>query len=679
MKSMICSAMTLAVAAALALSPAPARAGEDAASHGVDLSAMDRSADPCTDFYEFADGSWVKNNPVPADKSSWGSFPELRERNLKILHGIGEEAAAAQEAPKGSALQMVGDFYRTGMDEKKIDAAGAEPLAPEFSRIAAISDEAGLVTEIARLNRMSTFAPFALVVLQDFKDSSINSAWLYQAGLGLPDRDYYLSEDAKKKEIREKYLAHVQKMFELLGDPADRAAAEAKTVMRMETRLAKVSMTPVEQRDLKAIYNPMHLADLEKLTPDYGWKRYFDGIGLPDPGLLNVGQPAFLKEVAAMAEDAPLSDWKTYLRWHLLSDAAPYLSKAFVDEDFAFNGKVIRGTPEIEPRWKRVLSTIDGSIGEALGKLYVAKAFPPEAKARALELVSNLRSALHDRIEQLDWMGEATKAQAEKKLAAIMVKIGYPDKWRDYSRLDISNDSYLGNVQRSAEFEFQRNLDKIGKPVDRTEWGMSPPTVNAYYNPSFNEIVFPAGILQPPFFDAKADDASNYGGIGAVIGHEITHGFDDQGRQFDAQGNMSDWWTEQDGKNYDARAEAIAKQYDAYVPIEKIHINGKLTLGENIADLGGVRIAYMALQKALAGKPEPGKIGGFTPAQRFFLSYGQVWKINWRPEALRLQLATNPHSPGRFRVIGPLSNIPQFAEAFGCKEKEGAPAKTLIW
>jgi putative endopeptidase len=676
MKSSLWKYLLAAVAAAGLAAPS-VRAAE--ARHGIDPTLIDRSADPCTDFYQYADGAWLKNTTIPADKSSWSSFAELRERNLAILHEIGETAANAKDAPKGSPLQMVGDFYRTGMDEKGIEAAGAKPLEPELSRIEAIKDKDSLVDEIARLHRETAYATFGLFVTQDFKDSSINSAWLYQAGLGLPDRDYYLSDDAKKKEIREKYVLHIQKMFELLGDSPETSAAEAKTVMEMETRLAKVSMTPVEQRDPKAIYHPMHLTDLEALTPGYPWKAYFTTVGLPDPGLLNVGQPDFVKEVAAMTASVPLSDWKTYLRWNVVSNAAPYLSKAFVDENFAFNGKVIRGTPEIEPRWKRVISTIDGSVGEALGQLYVAKAFPPEAKARAIELVSNLRSALHDRILQLDWMGPDTKKQALHKLDAIMVKIGYPDKWRDYSKLTIANDSYLDNVMRSTEFEFQRNLDKIGKPVDRTEWGMTPPTINAYYNPSFNEIVFPAGILQPPFFDAKADDASNYGGIGVVIGHEITHGFDDQGRQFDADGNLKDWWTEQDGKNYDARAEAIAKQYDGYVPIDDVHINGKLTLGENIADLGGVRIAYMALQKALSGKPAPAKIDGFTPAQRFFLSHAQVWKTLYRPEALRLQLATNPHSPGRFRVLGPLSNIPQFSEAFGCKESAGAPVKTLIW
>jgi putative endopeptidase len=658
------------------LSAWPARAAEmkteEKAARGVDLSAMDPSADPCADFYQYADGAWLKASPIPADRSSWSSFSEVQERNRKILREVAESAAADTGSPAGSPRQMVGAFYRSGMDEKKIEAEGARPLATELSRIAAIHDRESLLDELARLHRQTVYAGFGLFVNQDFKDSSKMTAWVYQAGLGLPDRDYYFKEDAKTKEIREKYVVHVGKMFELLGDPADKAAAESKTVMAIETRLAKVSMTPVEQRDPKAIYHPMQLADLEKLAPGFSWKRYFTEVGLPEPGLLNVGQPEFFKEEAKMASEVALADWQTYLRWHLVNGVADDLSSPFVDENFSFYGKVVRGTQELEPRWKRVLNTVDAEIGEDLGQLYVAKAFPPQAKARALELVNNLKASLKDRIEHLDWMGEATKKQAQKKLDAIMVKIGYPDKWRDYSKLTIDDSSYAANVMRANEFEFQRNLNKIGKPVDRTEWGMTPPTINAYYNPSFNEIVFPAGILQPPFFDAEADDASNYGGIGAVIGHEITHGFDDQGRQFDAEGNLKDWWTAEDAKNYDARAKGVEKQFDAYVPIDDVHINGKLTLGENIADLGGVKIAYNALERALAGKPRPGKIGGFTPEQRFFLSYAQVWKVNMRPETLRLILATNPHSPGRFRVLGPISNLPEFAGAFPCKSKTGA-------
>jgi putative endopeptidase len=652
----------LAASVLLAATPIPAQM----ASHGVDASAMDTSADRCTNFYEYADGAWLKKNPIPADRPSWNSFSEVEERNRAILREIAESAAAEKDAPAASPGEMVGAFYRSGMDEKKIETEGVRPIQPELDRIAAIHDRATLLDELARLHRESVRAGFGLRVRQDYKDSTKMIAWVYQSGLGLPDRDYYVKDDAKTKEIRNKYVAHVQRMFELLEDPAGKAAAEAKTVMELETHLAKVSMTRVEQRDPKAIYHPMMLVGLEALAPEFSWRRYFTDVGLPEPGLLSVGQPEFVKEEGRMIADVPLSDWQAYLRWRLIDGVAEYLSRPFVEEDFDFSGKVIRGTKELEPRWKRVIRAVDENIGEALGQLFVARAFPPQAKQRAIELVGNLEASLKDRIEHLDWMGEATKKQALGKLDAIMVKVGYPDRWRDYTGLSIDDSSYVGNVLRAAEFEFKRRLDKIGKPIDRTEWGMTPPTVNAYYNPGFNEIVFPAGILQRPFFDAEADDASNYGGIGTVIGHEITHGFDDQGRQFDAQGNLRDWWTSEDGAKYDARAKGVEQQFDAYVPIENVHINGKLTLGENIADLGGLKIAHNALHRALSGKPRAGKLGGFTPEQHFFLSYAQVWKLNIRPEALRLQLATNPHSPGPYRVQGPISNLPEFAKAFGC-------------
>jgi putative endopeptidase len=658
--------------------PAAGRLG----AQGINVSWMDRSINPCTDFYEYANGTWRANNPIPADRASWGSGAELQERNRKVLHEIAEAAAQDTKAPKGSPEQMVGAFYRSGMDEKRVEADGREPLKAELGRIEAINDRDGLTAEIAHLHRLGVNPAFGFFVLQDFKDSTQMIGWLYQGGLGLPDRDYYFKDDDKTKEIRDKYLVHAAKMLELLGDSPEAAAAEAKTIMEMETRLAKVSMTPVEQRDPKAIYHPMRLAELDTLTPGYSWTRYFNDIELPDPGLMSVSQPEFFKVEAKMVQETSLSDWKTYLRWNLVSSAAPYLSSPFVEEDFNFTFRVIRGTKELEPRWKRVLTAVDNGIGEALGQLFVARAFPPEAKARALELVKNLEWSLRERIKALDWIQDPTRQQALKKLEAIAIKIGYPDKWRDYSTLTIDDGSYYGNVSRANDFEFQRNLNKIGKPVDRTEWGMTPPTVNAYYNPNYNEIVFPAGILQPPFFDAKADDASNYGGIGAVIGHELTHGFDDQGRQFDEAGNMRDWWTEQDAKNYEARALAVEKQFDGYVPIENIHINGKLTLGENIADLGGVKIAYNAMEKALEGKPRQ-KIDGFTPEQRFFIAFAQIWKNNIRPEAMRLQLATNPHSPARYRVVGPTSNLPEFTKAFGCGKsqaaKKGERAQVQIW
>jgi len=455
-------------------------------------------------------------------------------------------------------------------------------------------------------------------------------------------------------------------MFELLGDKSAQATDEANTVMALETRLAKSSMTQVEQRDPNAVYHKMGLAELNALTPGYSWDRYFAGIGIADPGDINVGQLEFFKEVGSMMTTVPLNDWQAYLRWQLINATASKLSSPFVNEDFRFNGTILGGAKELRPRWKRVLQATDSDLGEALGQLYVARAFGPEAKARAQTMIANLKAALRDRLTALDWISEDTRKQALRKLDAIVVKVGYPDKWRDYSSLAVDG-SYLQNDLQASEFEFERNLKKIGKPIDHSEWGITTPTVDAYYNPNFNEIVFPAGILQPPFFDPKADDALNYGAIGSIIGHELTHGFDDQGRQFDADGNLKNWWTAEDEKNYNARAALIDKQYSDYVAIETLHINGKLTMGENIADLGGLKIAYLALQKALEGKSRPEKIDGFTPEQRFFLAFAQSWRRSTRPEMVRQLIVTDPHSPARFRVLGPISNMPEFLMAFGCE------------
>jgi putative endopeptidase len=634
---------------------------------GINLKYMDTSAKPCVDFYQYAAGNWLANNPVPADRSAWGAGSELTEKNFEVLHQILEEAAKDTNAPKGSPKRKVGDFYRSGMDEARIEAEGAKPLAEEFARIEAIKDIPSLQDEIARLHRHNLAPAFAFFAYQDYKNSTRIISWLYQGGLGLPNRDYYTNEDEKSKEIRTQYVAHIARMLELLGDKPEQAASEAKTVMEMETRLAKASMTPVEERDPAATYHKMTLAELNTLTPGFSWNRYFKSLGLADPGDINVAQPEFYKEVGRMMTSVPTSDWKTYLRWQLINTQAGRLSSAFVNEDFNFYGKTLRGTKELRPRWKRILEATDQSLGEALGQLYVERAFSPKAKAKAQELVTNLKAALRDRLKVLDWISEATRQQALKKLDAIAVKVGYPDKWRDYSALNIDNGSYVTNAMRADEFEFRRNLNKIGKPIDRTEWGMTPPTVNAYYNPNFNEIAFPAGILQPPYFDPEADDATNYGGVGGAIGHELTHGFDDQGRQFDAEGNLKDWWTAEDEKNYMARAAIVEKQYGEYVPMEALHINGKLTMGENIADIGGLKIAYLAFQKSMEGKPRPPAIDGFTPEQRFFLAFAQNWRSNIRPEALRVRLATDPHSPPRFRVLGPLSNMPEFFQAFGCK------------
>lgn len=650
---------------------------------GVDLQSIAKAVQPCQDFYSYANGHWLERNPIPPDRSSWGAGSQLYEKNLAVLHQILEDAARNTTAPKASAIRKVGDFYRVGMDEAKIEADGVAPLNKEFARIAAIKDVQGLQDELAHLHRLNINPAYGFFAYQDFKDSTRIIANLYQGGLGLPDRDYYTNDDDKSKEIRRQYVQHVSKMFELLGDKPSQAADEAKTVMDLETRLAKSSMTQVEQRDPNAIYHKMSLANVNALTPGYTWDRYFAGLGLANPGDINVGQPEFFKEVGRMLTSVSLSDWQTYLRWNVIAATAGKLSSPFVNESFRFNGTILGGAKELRARWKRVLQATDQALGEALGQLYVEKAFSPEAKSRAKVLVANLKAALRDRLLALDWISEATRKQALRKLDAIVVKIGYPDKWRDYTALAVDGGAYVLNDLQANEFEFVRNLKKIGQPIDRTEWGMTTPTVDAYYNPNFNEIVFPAGILQPPFFDAKADDATNYGAIGSIIGHELTHGFDDQGRQFDADGNLKSWWTTDDEKNYNARAALIEKQYSGYIAVDMLKINGKLTMGENIADLGGLKIAYLALQKSLEGKPRPPKIGGYTAEQRFFLAFAQGWRRNMRPEAVRLQLATDPHSPARFRVLGPLSNTPEFFSAFGCEGRRSIAqpeaSRVKIW
>lgn len=634
---------------------------------GLDLTSIATSIQPCQDFYLYANGHWLSWNPIPADQTAWGAGHELNERNLAVLHQILEGAARNTTAPKGSAIRKVGDFYRAGMDEAKIEADGVKPLQKEFARISVIKDIPGLQDEFAHLHRLNIKPAYTFFAYQDAKDSSRIIANLYQGGLGLPDRDYYINEDDRSREIRKQYLEHIARMLELLGDRALTAADEAKTVMDLETRLAKSSMTQVELRDPTAVYHKMSLEEVGALTAGYSWTRYFAGIGLSNPGDINVAQPEFFKELGRMFATIPLNDWKTYLRWHLISSTASRLSSPFVNESFRFNGTILRGAKALRPRWKRVLTTTDQDLGDALGQLYVERAFSPEAKARAKALVANLKVALRDRLLALEWISEATRTQALRKLDAIAVKIGYPDKWRDYSGLAVDAGSYVLNHLKASEYEFDRNLKKIGKPIDRAEWGVTTPTVDAYYDASFNEIVFPAGILQPPYFDAKADDATNYGGIGSIIGHELTHGFDDQGRHFDAAGNLKNWWTAEDERNYNTRAALIEKQFSNYIAMDTLRVNGKLTMGENIADLGGLKIAYLALQKSLEGKPRPPTIDGYTPEQRFFLAFAQKWRRNTRPEALRLQIATDPHSPARLRVLGPLSNLPEFFKAFGCE------------
>jgi putative endopeptidase len=636
------------------------------ASHGVDLTILDKTCKACEDFYHFASGEWLAKNPIPAAYPSWGRFNELAERNRELLHQILEAAAANTKAAAGSNEQKIGDFYASCMDEKQINAAGAKPLDAEAAKISAINSTAELQAEIARLQGMGVGALFEFGSTQDEKDSSQVIGGADQGGLGLPDRDYYTKTDDKSKELRQQYEDHVAKMLTLAGDDAARAASEAKAILELETKLAEASLTRVERRDPEKTYHKMSRADLHALTPNWSWDDYFQQIGYTKIDSVDVSAPKFFETMSQALKETPLETWKTYLRWHLVNSTAAYLSDSFVDENFNFNGRVLQGTKELLPRWKRCVSATDRQLGEALGQIYAQKYFPPEAKARALDMVNHLTEVLHDDLQTLPWMGPATRKQALEKLAAFHRKIGYPDKWRDYSTYTVDRGPYVLNQMRGSQFEFKRDLNKIGKPVDRTEWGMTPPTVNAYYNDEMNEIVFPAGILQPPFFDPNADDASNYGAMGAVIGHEMTHGFDDQGRKFDAQGNLRDWWTPEDEKNFNERSACVEKQFDSYVVQDDIHENGKLVLGESIADLGGLNLAYRALQKAENGK-KPALIGGLTADQRFFLSYAQIWAANDRPEFERLMVNTNPHPLARFRAIAAPSNMEEFARAFDCK------------
>jgi len=653
-----------------------------AETHGVELTILDKTCKPCDDFFNFANGEWLKKNPIPAAYPSWGRFNELAERNREELRGILESAAADSKAPSGSNEQKIGDFYASCMDEKQINAAGAKPLDPEFGRIAGINNAAGLQAEVAHLQSVGVGALFQFGSTQDMKDSTRVIGGADQGGLGLPDRDYYTKTDDKSKQIREQYQEHIAKMFGLVGDDAAKSAVEAKTILDLETRLAEASLTNVERRDPEKTYHKMSRPELQTLTPNWSWDAYFQQIGYTTIDSVDVSAPKFFETISREMKEIPVGDWQIYLRWHLLNSAAPWLSQPFVDEDFNFKGRVLQGTKELLPRWKRCVSATDRQLGEALGQIYVEKYFPPRAKARAEEIVGHLVDALRDDLQTLSWMGPATRQQALAKLSKFTRKIGYPDKWRDYTAYRVDRTSYAANQMRGGEFAFQRDLNKIGKPVDRAEWQMTPPTVNAYYDAEMNEIVFPAGILQPPFFDPDADDASNYGGMGAVIGHEMTHGFDDQGRKFDAEGNLRDWWTAEDQKNFNERAQCVKNQLESYKVQDNLHENGDLVLGESIADLGGLNIAFLALEKDLVSD-RPESIGGFTPEQRFFLAYTQIWAANDRPEFERLMLNTNPHPLARLRAIAAPSNMPGFSQAFGCKDGDSmvrpAAIRCQIW
>jgi putative endopeptidase len=686
-----CAAVACVVAAALVIAGATGSSvvrsqnggGKAEVLPGFDLASIDRGASACQDFNKFANGGWKAANQIPAAYSRWGRFELLAEQNNEQLHAILEGLARQKNLKPGSNEQKLADFYSACMDEAGVEAQGAKPLESELARIDAIKDIGGVEEEVARFHAHRIPALFGFGATQDYKDSRAVIAQAGQGGLGMPDREVYTKEDAKSKQIRDEYVAHVGRTFRLLGDDADRAGAEARTVMSVETRLAENSASRVQMRNPEARYNPKTKAQLIELTPHFDWGLYFRNIGLPEVAKINVGYPPYFEAVDKMLTDVPVEDWKTYLRWHLVNAASNTLSSKFVEESFNFNGKFLNGTQEQLPRWRRCVTSTDRALGEALGQIYIDKTFTPQAKARAQEMVKNLVAALRDDLSTLSWMSDATRQRAIAKLDAFVRKIGYPDKWRSYEAVQVSRGAYYNNSVSVGEFDFRRSLGKIGKPVDKTEWGMTPPTVNAYYNASMNEIVFPAGILQSPFFSEKADDAFNYGGIGGVIGHEMTHGFDDSGAKFDADGNLVMWWTPEDFKKFNERTDCVVRQFDAFEVEPGLNQNGKLVVGESVADLGGLTVAYAAYKKSLEGKPRPKTIAGFTPEQRFFLGWAQVWAQNIRPEAARQRVATDSHPLGQFRVNGPLSNMPQFAEAFQCKVGDAmtrpADKRCQIW
>ena len=634
----------------------------------IDPVNMDMSVDPAEDFYTFANGGWMKNHPLPDDKGRFGSFDQLQEDNDKRVRELVNELAE-QSHLSGSVPEKIGLLYSLGMDTVLIEEQGLESVREPLTRIDAIENMDQVQEMVAAFHSSGIGSMFSFSGSTDPDNSEMIISRLYQGGLGMADRDYYTDPAPRFQEIRKAYMDHLTRMFMLLGEDTTEAAVNARTVMNIETRLAEHSMTRLERRDPHKTRNKMEQEELQTLCEHFDWQAYFDGIGLVEPGIINVGQPVFFKELSAMIADFPVEDWKTYLRWNLINSTANYLSSDFVDEHFAFYGTVMQGIEVNRPRWERVLSSTNRALGEALGQMYVKKYFPPEAKENMLVLVNNLKESLETRIRNLDWMSDTTKEKALDKLTVMNVKIGYPDKWRDYSELGIRNDSYVQNVLRAREFNVAYRLNKIGKPVDPDEWFMTPQTVNAYYSPSMNEICFPAGILQPPFYYLDADDAVNYGAIGVVIGHEMTHGFDDQGRKYDRDGNLKEWWTESDAVRFNKRSEVLVKQFDKFIVLDTVRANGKLTLGENIADLGGLNIAYNAFKKA-SGEAEPETIDGFTPDQRFFLAYAHVWAQNIRDKEILRRTKEDVHSLGKYRVNGPLPNMPEFHAAFDIRTDE---------
>ena len=637
-----------------------------AQSSGFDTSRMDRTADACDDFFQFANGTWIKNTEIPASQSRWGSFNILAENNRDVLHDI-LETSSKTKAAKGSSLQLIGDFYASCMDEAAIETAGTKPIDGYFAKIAKIKDAAGVKRQIAEMHKAGVPALFRLSGGADAKNSNMVIVNSGQAGLSLPNRDYYTKEDAKSVEIRGKFVEYMTNMFKLLSDSPDAAAANSKTVMEIQMRLAKASTAPADLRDPDKNYNKISVTDAQAVIPNFSLTDYLKVRGIKGVSEINFGQPNFFKEVNTMLTDVPVDSWKTYLRWMVVNSSATTLPKAFADENFNFQGKVLSGTKEQLPRWKRCVQATDGTLGEALGAEYVKTKFTPEAKSSMDKMITNLFTAMRSHIDGLTWMSAETKVKAIAKLDSYKRKIGYNEKPRGYAGLKIDRKSYAGNVIRSGEFQIGRNVADIGQPTDKTRWNFSPPTVNASYSSTNNDITFPAGILQPPFFNFQADDAINYGGIGAVIGHEVSHGFDDSGSKFGPDGNLKSWWTPEDRAKFEERAACVVDQFNGYEVQPGLNVNGKLTLGENIGDLGGLAIAYTALMDSLKGKAAPAKIDGFTPEQRFFLGWAQVWAAKSTPEAERGQVLGDPHSAAQWRVNGPMSNMPEFAKAFACK------------